>query len=124
MFESLKIRSLLADRKYLFALIGLGVVVIAIIVIALIYIRPGELRVPVRYSRFDSKNYSLEQWFYLLNFVVYGLVVFAAHFGISAKLYQTKGREFALGFVYVGTTILLIATVFFLAIFKIVSLSQ
>ncbi len=124
MLQRLKIKSLLSDRKYLFALIGLGLVVVVILVITLIYVRPGELRVPVRYSRFDSKNYSLEQWFYLLNFVVFALVVFFAHFGISAKLYQQKGREFALGFVYVGTTLLVIATVFFLAIFKIVSLSQ
>ncbi|MEO5690610.1 MAG: hypothetical protein ABIQ64_00285 [Candidatus Saccharimonadales bacterium] len=124
MFERLKIKTLLADRKYLFALMGLGLVLLVIIIITLVYVRPGELRVPVRYSRFDSKNYSLEQWFYLLNFLVFGIVVFLAHFGISAKLYQQKGRDFALGFVYVGTTFLAIATVFFLAIFKIVSLSQ
>ena len=124
MLQRLKIKSLLSDRKYLFALIGLGLAVLTIIVISLIYVRPGELRVPVRYSRYDSSNYSLEQWFYLLNFVLFGIVVFFAHLGISAKLYQQKGREFALGFVYIGTTMLAIATVFFLAIFKIVSLSQ
>ena len=124
MLQRLKIKSLLSDRKYLFALIGLGLAVLTIIVISLIYVRPGELRVPVRYSRYDSSNYSLEQWFYLLNFVLFGIVVFFAHLGISAKLYQQKGREFTLGFVYIGTTMLAIATVFFLAIFKIVSLSQ
>ena len=124
MLERLKLKSLLSDRKYLFALIGLGIALLVILVITLIYVRPGELRVPVRYSRFDSKNYSLEQWFYLLNFLVFGIVVFFAHLGISAKLYQERGREFALGFVYAGTVLLAIATVFFLAIFKIVSLSQ
>jgi hypothetical protein len=124
MLERLKLKSLLSDRKYLFALIGLGIALLVILVITIIYVRPGELRVPVRYSRFDSKNYSLEQWFYLLNFLVFGIVVFLAHLGISAKLYQERGREFALGFVYAGTVLLAIATVFFLAIFKIVSLSQ
>ena len=124
MLQRLKIRSLLSDRKYLFALIGLGLALFAIIVITIIYVRPGELRVPVRYSRYDSKNYSLDQWFYLLNFVVFGFVVFFGHLAVSAKLYQDRGREFALGFVYTGTVLLAIATVFFLSIFKIVSLSQ
>jgi preprotein translocase subunit SecY len=124
MLERLKLKSLLSDRKYLFALIGLGIALFVILVITIIYVRPGELRVPVRYSRFDSKNYSLEQWFYLLNFLLFGVVVFFSHLVISAKLYQERGREFALGFVYAGTVLLAIATVFFLAIFKIVSLSQ
>lgn len=124
MLQRLKIRALLSDRKYLFALIGLGLVLLVVIIITVIYVRPGELRVPVRYSRYDSKNYSLEQWFYLLNFVVFGFVVFFGHLAVSAKLYQEKGREFALGFVYAGTVLLSIAVVFFLAIFKIVSLSQ
>lgn len=124
MLQRLKIRSLLSDRKYLFALIGLGLVLLVIVIITIIYVRPGELRVPVRYSRFDSKNYSLEQWFYLLNFVIFGFVVFFGHLVISAKLYQERGRQFALGFVYIGTVLLAISVVFFLAIFKIVSLSQ
>lgn len=124
MVKSLKIRSLLADRKYLFALIGLGLVLLVIVIVTAIYVRPGELRVPVRYSRFDSKNYSLEQWHYLLNFLAFAIIVFLSHLLISAKLYQERGRAFALGFVYLGSTILIIAVVFFLAIFKVVTLSQ
>lgn len=122
MFERLKLRSLLQDRKYLFSLIGLGVALLAVLVISLVYIRPGELLVPVRYSRFDTRSYTLEQWHYLLNFVIFGIVVFASHLLISAKLYQERGRDFALGFVYLGTSLLAIAVIFFLAIFKVVSI--
>jgi cytochrome bd-type quinol oxidase subunit 2 len=124
MLEKLKITTLLRDRKYLFALIGLAAVVLFVVVITAVYVRPGELRVPVRYSRFDSKNYSLGQWFYLLNFLLFSVVVFVGHLLVSAKLYQEKGRDFALGFVYAGTTLLIIAAVFFLAIFRVVSFSQ
>jgi cytochrome bd-type quinol oxidase subunit 2 len=124
MLEKLKITTLLRDRKYLFALIGLAAVVLFVVVITAVYVRPGELRVPVRYSRFDSKNYSLGQWFYLLNFLLFSVVVFVGHLLVSAKLYQEKGRDFAFGFVYVGTTLLIIAVVFFLAIFRVVSFSQ
>ncbi len=124
MFKELKLPSLLADRKYLFAIIGLLLALGVILIISVLYIRPGELRVPVRYSRFDAKNYSLDQWFYLLNFVVFSCIVAAGHILLSAKLYQERGREFALGFVYYGTALLVVAAVFFLAIFKVVSLSQ
>jgi len=122
MIEQLKLRELLKDRKYLFALIGLGLVALVVVILGLIYIRPGELLVPIRYSRFDSKIYTLEQWPYLLNFIVFAFIAVAGHLLISAKLYQERGREFALGFVYLGTTLLVVASVFFFALYKVVSI--
>ncbi len=122
MIEQLKLRELLKDRKYLFALIGLGLVAFVVVILGLIYIRPGELLVPIRYSRFDSKIYTLEQWPYLLNFIVFAFIAVAGHLLISAKLYQERGREFALGFVYLGTTLLVVASVFFFALYKVVSI--
>lgn len=122
MIEKLKLRELLKDRKYLFALIGLGLVALVVVILGLIYIRPGELLVPIRYSRFDSKIYTLEQWPYLLNFIVFAFIAVAGHLLISAKLYQERGRKFALGFVYLGTTLLVVASVFFFALYKVVSI--
>lgn len=122
MIEQLKLRELIKDRKYFFALMGLAGVTFLVILLGIIYIRPGELLVPIRYSRFDSKVYTLEQWPYLLNFVAFAIVVFLGHLFISAKLYQERGKEFALGFVYLGTSLLAVASVFFFALYKVVAI--
>ena len=124
MLKQLRIRSLLADRGYLFSLIATALIVVVIGIVAVLMIRPSELRVPVRYSRFDLKNYTLDQWYFLMNYVVFGVTVWFAHFLISAKLYQLKGRSFALGFIALGAGILVVPLVYFLAIVKVVSLTQ
>lgn len=124
MIERLKLRTLLADRGYSLLLIAMTLLMLAIIIIAAIYIRPGELRIPVRYSRFDSKIYTLEQWYYLLNYVLFAVIVWVAHLLVSAKLYQAKGRIFALSFVAAGVTVLVVTLVYFLSIVKVVTLTQ
>lgn len=118
MLEQLKLRALLKDRKYTFALIGLASSFLAVLIISLVYIRPGELLPPIRYSTFDTSEFRLGQWTYMLNYVVFAIIVLVGHFLISAKLYQERGREFALGFVYLGTMLLIVAFVFFLGLYR------
>lgn len=124
MLQRLHIKSLLADRGYLIGLIAMLLLVLGITLLSIGFIRPGELRVPVRYSRFDLKNYSLEQWYHLLNYFLFAAIVWVGHFLISAKLYQAKGRQFAMGCVWIGIAILVITTVYLLSIIKVVSLTQ
>ena len=124
MIQRLHLKALLADRGYLFSLVVMVLIVITMIVTALMTIQPSELRIPVKYSRFDAKNYTLDQWYELSSYIVFALVVFAGHFLISARLYQLKGRVFALGFAALGSVILGVAFVYFIAIIRVVSLTQ
>ncbi len=124
MIKQLQLRKLVADRGYLLSLIVMGLLVIAIILVAALYVRPSELRVPVSYSRFDSKLYTLGQWYQLLEYVLFAIVVMGAHTLSSAKLYQLKGRNFALGYSYLGAIVLSVAAVFFFVIVRVVSLIQ
>ena len=59
MIKRLQIRSLLSDRGYVLLLILMLLLVAVVAVLTALYVRPGELRIPVRYSRFDSKNYTV-----------------------------------------------------------------
>lgn len=106
------------------AMLALAVMAVVIVGLTLIYVQPGELRVPVRYSQFDPKHFTLGQWYYLLTYVLFAAIVFGAHMLLSAKLYQLRGRQAALAFVYLGVGVLIITAVFFLAIVKVVSLTQ
>ncbi|MBP7760255.1 hypothetical protein KA093_00480 [Candidatus Saccharibacteria bacterium] len=124
MIKRLQIRSLLSDRGYVLLLILMLLLVAVVAVLTALYVRPGELRIPVRYSRFDSKNYTLDQWYSLLNYLIFAMFIWGSHFLISAKLYQLKGRQFALGYVHIGIGVLAVTIVYFLVILKIVSLTQ
>lgn len=124
MIKRLQLKSLLSDRGFQVAIGVMALVLILIVILAAFNIQPGELRVPIKYSRFDPRNYSLGQWYYLLNYVLFGLTVFAGHLLLGAKLYQAKGRFYALVYVYLGAIVLLITAIFFMSIIKVVSLSQ
>ena len=117
------LKQYLSDRAYLVSLVLLMVMALIVVVVSLFNIQPGELRIPVRYSWFDERNYALDQWYYLLSFPAFAVAVAAVHALLSAKLYQLEGRVFALGTVYVGVIILVQALVVFISIFRVVSLS-
>lgn len=124
MIKDLQLRALFSDKAFLMSSIVMGMLVGVMIVLAVLYIQPGQLRVPVKYSRYDARNFSLGQWYYLLNYIGFAFVVCVGHILIGAKLYQAKGRVFSLSFMYAGALVLVIACVFFLSITKIVALTQ
>lgn len=111
------------DRSFWAAWTVIGLVLVIIIAIGAVYIRPSDLQVPVRYSGFGISHFYRDKWFYQITFIVFALVVAVFHTLISAKLFQVKGRQFALGFLWLTGVILLIGTVFILAILRIASLS-
>ncbi len=124
MIKRLQLKLLISDRAFLASIGVMGAVLLLIIILAAFNIHPGELRVPVRYSRFDPRNYSLGQWYYLLNYILFAGIVFVSHVLLGAKLYQIKGRLYAQVYVYFGAIILLITAIFFMSIIKVVSWSD
>jgi len=117
------IKQHLEDRMYLLSVVLLIGLTLVILVLSAINIQVGELRVPIRYSAFDEKNYTLDQWYYLLSFPLFAVVVAGFHTALSFKLYEIKGRLFALTATYLGSIVLVFALVVFLSIYRVVSIS-
>lgn len=120
--DSLKLA--LADRGFIIALIGVGAATLLILLLGVFQIRPSELQVPVRYSSFGITNFYRDRWYYLLGFVAFALIIAVLHVLVSLRLYVSKGRELAVGFLWLSVIILLISSVFIYAILRVVSLSQ
>lgn len=105
----------------LLAIVGL---LVAIIVISIVYIRPSDLQVPVRYSAYGITNFYRDKWYYEIVLALFGFVMAGMHLAISVRLFQSKGREFTLAFLWLSVGLLAIATAMLLAIFQVASLSQ
>ena len=112
-----------ADRQFLASLLVLLGLSFVIIVLSLFSIEPGELKVPVRYSYFDARNYSLDQWYYLLAFPLFAVISATFYTMLSFKLYKLKGRLFAFGAVLLGIITMLFALVVVSSIYQVVSIS-
>lgn len=113
-----------SDRGYLFAIGGLLIISTVIVLMGAFQIRPSELQVPIRYSSFGITNFYRDRWYYLLGFIFFAVMVAIMHVLISLKLYESKGRQLAIAFIWLSVITLVIASVFIYAILRVVSLSQ
>ena len=114
----------LSDRAFFFVWLLMTLLVVVIIVLGATYIRPSDLQLPVRYSSFGITNFYRDKWYYLISFILFGLLVLVMHTGISLRLLAAKGRSFALAFLWMTVAMLLIASVTIYALFRVVTLSQ
>ena len=71
-------------------------------VIIALFIHPSELQLVSHYSAFGVTHLYRDQWFYLLVFVAFELVVAVLHTVIAVKLLTIKGRPLAVGFAWYG----------------------
>lgn len=116
-------KHILKDRPLAVATVLLLVLVLAFCLYAAIAIRASELQVVVRYTSFGITNFYRDQWFYLLTFIGFGLVIGAANTAVAAKLLQLKGRQHALFFIWLSIGLIAIAFVTARSVLSLAALS-
>lgn len=116
-------RQLLGDRSLtvLLSVFLLGCIVLLIYLA--VVIRPSELQVVVHYTSFGATNFYRDKWYYLLTFSAFIILIATTHTLIAYRLLIAKGREFAVAFVWLGITVLVVAAALFYQILKVASLS-
>ena len=118
------ISQMLRDRSMVIALMVIVLLLVTIIVIGAIYIRPSDLQVPVRYSAYGITNFYRDKWYYEIILVLFGFILAGLHLSISVRLFQTKGRQLSLAFLWLTVGLLAITATLLLAILQVASLSQ
>ena len=103
--ESLK--KLIDDRYLLFLVTFLIVLAVGIAIIIGLSISSSERQLVSHYSAFGIRNFYTDQWFYLIVFVAFELIVAVLHSVISIKLLITKGHSLAVSFAWFGIFIIL-----------------
>lgn len=82
-------------------------------------LRPSDLQVAVHYTAFGATSFYREKWYYLLSFVMFGLILAIVHSIIIVKLYVQERRQIAIMFVWLSFLILLIAWIIAHSILKV-----
>lgn len=85
--------------------------IIAVIgIVYLVYIglslAPADLQIATRYTSFGSTQYYRNKWYYLLTFVVFGLMIVISHMGLIVKLANREMRPLAVAFGWLSVIIL------------------
>lgn len=104
------------DRPYIL-LIGLLIATCAVYcLVTILNIHPSDVVVYTRYTSFGEVHFYKDHWQYLLNFIVFGLIVAVAHTSLMVKLHNMGRRQTGLLVGWCGFTILLITFAYTMAI--------
>lgn len=102
-------KQLLKERRILTALAVLAFVTVVFVIYVGVNIHPSELKLVTHYTAFGSTNFYRDTWFYLISFVIFGIMILIGHTLITLRLLAAKGSELALGFVWATVVIIFIA---------------
>jgi hypothetical protein len=107
----LSLKELITNR-YLTTL-SIITVVLALLFVAYIIlaVRPSELQLVTHYTAYGVTHFYRSQWFYLLTFGLFALLVAFFHISLAIKLYVTKGHPLAIMLAWLGLGIIVFAWV-------------
>ena len=114
MMKSTIIHSLkeLITNRYLTVLTGVTLVLMVLFVAyILLTVRPSELQLVTHYTAYGVTHLYRTQWYYLLGFGAFAILVALIHISVAIKIYITKGHPLAIMFAWMGIGILVFAWV-------------
>ena len=110
----------LVTNRYLTTLsIILVLLSVAFIISILLTVRPSDLQLVTHYTAFGVTHLYRDQWFYLLSFVGFAVLVAFLHVAIAIKLYITKGHPLAIMFAWFGIGIIIFAWITAISIINV-----
>ncbi|MDK2898941.1 MAG: hypothetical protein PWQ10_128 [Patescibacteria group bacterium] len=100
------LKQLVTDRYLLILLSFLLLFSIVSAVIIGFSVHPSELQLVSRYSEFGISHLYRNQWFYLLTFILFEIIVSILHIVISIKLLIIKNHFSATVFAWLGIVVI------------------
>lgn len=82
---------------------------IAFVIYIGIVVRPSELQLVTHYTAYGVTHLYRDQWFYLLSFGAFAVIVAFINIAISLKVFLTKGHPLAIMFAWFGIGIMVFA---------------
>ena len=113
------LKQLIDDRYLLVLLIILMLLALIMSINVGLSIKPSELQLVSHYSAFGITHFYSDQWFYLLLFPFFGIVVALFHIVVSIKLLIVKGHPVAIMVAWFGIGIVLLGWATAIAVLNI-----
>lgn len=102
----------LLTNRYLTVLAAFtALLALALVIYIATTVRPSELQLVTHYSVYGVTHLYRDQWFYLLSFAVFGVLVAIIHTGLAIKLYINKGHPLAVMVAWIGLGIIIFSWV-------------
>lgn len=90
------IKNYLRDRTMTALTIALFLMGISYIIYIAFALQPSDLQVATRYTAFGGAHFYRNKWYYLLSFVMFGVILVGVHTALAVKLYGRGQRQLAM----------------------------
>jgi hypothetical protein len=97
-----------ADRAMMGFVALLFLMAMGYVVYVALALQPSDLQVATRYTAFGETHFYRSKWYYLLSFVLFGLVTAGVHIALAVKLYNRGQRPLAVSLIALTLLILVI----------------
>jgi hypothetical protein len=111
------------DRPFMMALITLTLVSLIFCGYVAFNLHPSELQVVTHYSAFGATNFYRDKWYYLIGFILFGLLNVGVYGALACKLFLHKGRSIAIPFAWLGVVVAIVAMAVLYQVLKVAALS-
>lgn len=102
------IKQIFADR----IMVALILLFILLSLIYCVYVgvslHPSDLQVAVHYTAYGETSFYREKWYYLVSFILFGLIVATAHTALIVKLFVQERRQIAVLFAWLSIFLVVI----------------
>lgn len=105
------LKQLLTDRYLLIVLVLFILVAIINSIIISLSIHTSELQLVSHYSAYGITHFYRDQWFYLVTFVLFQVIISILGVIICIKLFIVKDRSIAIMFAWVGIGTLIVGLI-------------
>lgn len=113
------LKQLVADRYLLVLTSFLLLLALSFVTYIILSVHPSELQLVSHYSAFGITHLYRDQWYYLLSFALFGLVIVVLHIAIAIKLLIIKGPSLAVMFTWLGIAIILFGWIMSAAVINV-----
>ena len=103
------LKELLTNRYLTVLSIVTILLALGLIIYIFVKVRPSDLQLVTHYTAFGVTHLYRDQWFYLLSFAGFGVLVAFLHTTLAIKMFITKGHPLAIMFAWLGIGIIILA---------------
>jgi len=100
----------LITNRYLTVLSAVTIILaIAFVIYIGLVVRPSELQLVTHYTAYGVTHLYRDQWFYLLSFGGFAVIIALLNISMALKVFLTKGHPLAIMFAWFGIGIMVFA---------------
>jgi hypothetical protein len=109
LFNTIKL--VLADRPMTIILLAVLLASASYCLYVGFSLHANDLQVAVHYSAYGETSFYREKWYYLISFILFGVVIATIHTALILKFYALERRQLAIAFSFLTIFMIIIAAI-------------